>query len=115
MSDRLYALYVVAIDSGMRQGELFALAWDEVDWSAGTLQVRHSLEEIKGQLRLKEVKTKKGRRRIYINDGIWASLSDSWTGKITLPARLLPDPARAGARASGTGRNQTLPGNIVSS
>jgi len=33
-------------------------------------------------------------KRIYINDGIWASLSDSWTGKITLPARLLPDPAR---------------------
>jgi ornithine decarboxylase len=33
-------------------------------------------------------------RRLYINDGIWASLSDSWTGKITLPARLLPDPAR---------------------
>lgn len=33
-------------------------------------------------------------RRIYINDGIWASLSDSWTGRITLPARLLPDPAR---------------------
>ncbi len=33
-------------------------------------------------------------RRLYINDGIWASLSDSWTGRITLPARLLPDPAR---------------------
>jgi ornithine decarboxylase len=37
-------------------------------------------------------------KRIYINDGIWASLSDSWTGKITLPARLLPDPARRGKR-----------------
>lgn len=36
---------------------------------------------------------KKG-RRLYINDGIWASLSDSWTGKITLPARYIPDPAR---------------------
>lgn len=36
---------------------------------------------------------KKG-RRLYINDGIWASLSDSWTGKITLPARFMPDPAR---------------------
>ncbi|ODN68473.1 alanine racemase [Methylobrevis pamukkalensis] len=36
---------------------------------------------------------KKG-RRLYINDGIWASLSDSWTGKITLPARHIPDPAR---------------------
>lgn len=36
---------------------------------------------------------KKG-RRLYINDGIWASLSDSWTGKLTLPARHIPDPAR---------------------
>ncbi len=36
---------------------------------------------------------KKG-RRLYINDGIWSSLSDSWTGKITLPARHIPDPAR---------------------
>ena len=32
-------------------------------------------------------------RRLYINDGIWSSLSDSWTGKITLPARIIPDPA----------------------
>jgi ornithine decarboxylase len=39
-------------------------------------------------------------RRIYINDGIWASLSDSWTGKITLPARLLPDPARRRRKGS---------------
>lgn len=36
----------------------------------------------------------KKNRRIYINDGIWSSLSDSWTGKITLPARHIPDPAR---------------------
>ena len=33
-------------------------------------------------------------RRLYINDGIWASLSDSWTGKIVLPVRHIPDPAR---------------------
>lgn len=33
-------------------------------------------------------------KRLYINDGIWGSLSDSWTGRITLPARLVPDPAR---------------------
>ncbi len=46
---------------------------------------------------------KKG-RRIYINDGIWASLSDSWTGKITLPARLLPDPARRGKRSGNPER-----------
>ena len=45
---------------------------------------------------------KKG-RRLYINDGIWASLSDSWTGKITLPARHIPDPARR--RRTGSPKN----------
>jgi ornithine decarboxylase len=45
---------------------------------------------------------KKG-RRLYINDGIWGSLSDSWTGKITLPARLIHDPARK--RRSGSSRS----------
>ena len=33
-------------------------------------------------------------QRVYINDGVWGSLSDSWTGRIPLPVRLLPDPAR---------------------
>lgn len=47
---------------------------------------------------------KKG-RRLYINDGIWSSLSDSWTGKITLPARHIPDPARP--------RRKGDPSNIV--
>ncbi len=45
---------------------------------------------------------KKG-RRLYINDGIWASLSDSWAGKITLPARHIPDPARK--RRTGDAEN----------
>ncbi len=36
---------------------------------------------------------KKG-QRLYINDGIWSSLSDSWTGKLLLPALHIPDPAR---------------------
>ncbi len=44
---------------------------------------------------------KKG-RRLYINDGIWGSLSDSWTGRITLPARLIHDPARR--RRSGNAK-----------
>jgi ornithine decarboxylase len=45
---------------------------------------------------------KKG-RRLYINDGIWASLSDSWTGKITLPARLIRDPTRRRRAAEANG------------
>lgn len=38
-------------------------------------------------------------RRLYINDGIWASLSDAWTGRLTLPVSLIAEPGRA--RRSG--------------
>ena len=38
--DRLEALYVVAVSTGMRQGELLALRWRDVDLTGGTLAVR---------------------------------------------------------------------------
>jgi integrase len=64
--DRLYALYVLAIDSGMRQGELFGLQWPDVDFAGGSVQVQRSLEEVMGHLRLKDTKTGSGRRRIEL-------------------------------------------------
>jgi integrase len=65
--DRLYAMYVLALDGGMRQGELFALQWPDFDFNTGSIFVQRSLEEIKGQHRLKETKTGKGRRRIDLS------------------------------------------------
>src|SRR5262249_7035709 len=52
--------------SGCRPGELLALAWPDVDLAGGYLTVRHSLEESNGQLRIKDVKTAKARRRIHL-------------------------------------------------
>ncbi len=57
-TDRLYALYVMAINSGMRQGELFGLQWTDVDLEAGLVTVQRSLDR-KG----KEGGTKTGRGR----------------------------------------------------
>jgi integrase len=65
--DRLYAMYVLALDSGMRQGELFALQWPDFDFNTGSIFVQRSLEEIKGRHRLKETKTGKARRRIDLS------------------------------------------------
>lgn len=48
-------------------------------------------------------------RRLYINDGIWSSLSDSWTGKITLPARHLPDAQRRSRRS----RSEVAPFRVM--
>ncbi len=39
-----YALYYLAIVTGMRQGELLALKWPEVDLAKGILQVKFSLK-----------------------------------------------------------------------
>jgi len=49
-------------------------------------------------------------QRLYINDGVWASLSDSWTGKLTLPVRLIPEPGRV--RAKGDPK-KTVPFRIM--
>jgi integrase len=65
-TDRLAALYVVELDAGLRPGELFALHWDDIDWTRGMLRVSPSLEEIAGCCRLKAPKTDKSRRTIGV-------------------------------------------------
>ena len=74
-SDRLHALYVLALDTGMRQGELFGLHWPEVDFESGVVTVKQSLEERNGQHRLKEPKTKASRRRIQVTPAALLALN----------------------------------------
>ncbi len=45
--DRLEALYVLAIHTGLRQGELLGLKWEDVDLDAGVLGVRRTLSAAK--------------------------------------------------------------------
>jgi integrase len=67
-ADRLYAMYVLALDSGMRQGELFALQWSDIDFKSGSVSVQRSLENVGDQLNVKETKSAKGRRRIELSE-----------------------------------------------
>ena len=73
-SDRLYAMYVLAIRTGMRQGELFGLKWADIDFDGRSVFVQRTLEEINGRLRLKETKSVKGRRRIELSQTAVAAL-----------------------------------------
>jgi len=75
---RLGAVFTLAVTTGMRQGEIFGLQWDDVDLDAGTLSVRHSLEEVKGKLTLKVPKTKSGRRNIKLSMISVQALRDRW-------------------------------------
>ena len=67
--DRFYALYVLAIHYGLRQGELLGLKWDDVDLNNGTLQVRRTMSESRvGRI---EERPKNGRgRRIDISPSV---------------------------------------------
>ena len=59
------ALYVLAVTTGMRQGELLGLQWPDVDLAAATLSVRHTLTKSKdGTLERTQTKTNAGRRMI---------------------------------------------------
>jgi integrase len=59
--DRLEALYVVAVTTGLRRGELQGLRWDDLDLEAGTPQIRRSLSESKGGYIFEAPKSGKGR------------------------------------------------------
>ena len=65
--DRLEALYVLAVTTGLRQGELLGLKWDDVDLELGTLQVRRTLTTAKGGPVLSAPKTKGSRRTVKLS------------------------------------------------
>lgn len=74
--DRLEALYVVAVTTGMREGELLALRWTDVDLDGCVAWVRRSVQRSKAGaaegrksgLVMVEPKTKKSRRCVALSN-----------------------------------------------
>lgn len=63
---RLYALFVLAVALGLRQGELLGLRWQDVDFERGTLTVAVQLQTIDGKNVLTEPKTARSRRTLQL-------------------------------------------------
>jgi integrase len=63
---RHYALFALAVATGMRRGELLALRWPDVDFDTGTVTVRRTLAMVGEQFLVKEPKTKASRRTITV-------------------------------------------------
>jgi len=64
--DKLETLYVVAVTTGMRQGELLALKWQDIDLENACVSVRRTITMSRGRILLGEPKTKKSRRTIHL-------------------------------------------------
>jgi integrase len=67
-SDRLEALYVLAVHTGMREGELLGLKWEDVslDGEEPVLRLRRALVREAGKVALGELKTPKSRRQVRL-------------------------------------------------
>jgi integrase len=68
---RLEALFILALASGLRRGELIGLKWQDINFLTGMLQVRRILTRVPSKLPGKgyveaEPKTEKGRRSILL-------------------------------------------------
>ena len=80
--DRLEALFVLAIHTGLRQGELLGLKWEDVDLEDGTLRVRRTLATAKGGPRLMAPKTKSSRRSVKLTQGAMDALRSHLKGQL---------------------------------
>ncbi|MBK7782842.1 MAG: tyrosine-type recombinase/integrase [Ardenticatenia bacterium] len=61
---RMEALFVVAIGTGLRQGELLGLQWPDIDFAGKRLFVRQALQRVDGVPTLVEPKTARSRRKV---------------------------------------------------
>ena len=66
--DRLEALYVLAVTTGMRRGEVLGLKWSDIDLENATVSVRRTLTRTDNGKRvtLGDPKTKRSRRTIRL-------------------------------------------------
>ena len=76
--DRFYALYVLAFSTGMREGELLGLRWQDVDLQRGTVQIRMNVQETLGRYILAETKTAYSRRTVALTQAAIDALADHW-------------------------------------
>ncbi|MFC0188196.1 tyrosine-type recombinase/integrase [Fictibacillus aquaticus] len=59
-----YLIFLVALYTGMRKGEILGLRWDDIDFEAKTIYVNQSLTYSLKELRISEPKTKSSKRAI---------------------------------------------------
>jgi integrase len=119
--DRLEALYVLAIHTGMRQGELLGLKWEDIDLDRQTVRIRWTLtrkgSDTGGSYGLGAPKTKKSRRTVRLTeravDALRSHRARQAKEKLrvgALPTRTLalprPAPSGSGRRSPERGRGR---------
>jgi len=90
-------LLTTAVMTGMRQEELLALRWGDIDWVSGQILVRRVLSRNIGEWKFYEPKTKTSRRDIDVDPSLLLELK-KWrlqVGKSELDNLVFPSPSGA--------------------
>jgi integrase len=103
--ERLEALFVLAINLGMRRGEILGLPWRHVDLDKGTLYVGQALQRIAGKLQIVQLKTKKAYRTLTLPQNVVVALRAHKVRQ--LQERLAVGPAWQGSELVFTTGNGT--------
>ncbi|HEX3199674.1 MAG TPA: tyrosine-type recombinase/integrase [Propionibacteriaceae bacterium] len=70
------ALFELAIDTGLRRGEIIGLHWSDVDLAARQIVVRYNRVTVDGHVQETTTKTRSGRRTALLSDrGVAALLT----------------------------------------
>jgi integrase len=86
--ERFEALYVLAVTTGLRQGELLGLKWEDVDLENSLIRVRRTLIRHRGRLLLGEPKTKRSRRTVRLTEAAVQALKEHLARQIEQMERL---------------------------
>ena len=69
----LYALFVMAVGSGLRRGELLGLKWKDI--GAGNVSVQQTVKLENNKIIIGTPKTKSSRRRVPVSEDVLAALN----------------------------------------
>lgn len=64
---RLYPLYLLALTTGMRMGEILGLRWSDISFAKATISIRQNLVETKKGIQINTPKTEESERTIDIS------------------------------------------------
>ena len=78
-----YDFFYTEIITGMRQGEICGLRWEDFDGTKGTLRVARSVDFVKKKLVVGETKTEDGKRTIYLPDSLRRLLAERKKGAVS--------------------------------
>ncbi len=79
---RLEAMYVVALCTGLRRGEILGLRWQDIDFEEKIIRPSYQLQRINNEgLRLFDLKTEESKRPIAMPEFVAAALKRRKTGQ----------------------------------